>query len=39
MMRTHYQFYEKAVDEWLANAEKYEGARTPEEIIQQYENT
>ncbi len=24
--------YEKAVDEWLANAEKYEGARTPEEI-------
>ena len=25
--------YEKAVDEWLANAEKYEGARTPEEII------
>ena len=33
MMRTHYQFYEKAVDEWRANAEKYEGARTPEEII------
>lgn len=24
--------YEKAVDEWLADADKYEGARTPEEI-------